>query len=137
MSFDAGAGEIPALLGPNGAGNKTTALRCIAGVLRPGAGEVAILGRPSTSATARGALSFLPEQPDLYPALTVAEHLRFIALAHRLTDAWQTRAGELAERWVDPTGVLAMHRLTRHPERIGDVLPAQARPERLFDLPQL
>lgn len=98
LSFDAGAGEITALLGPNGAG-KTTALRCIAGILRLDAGEVAILGRPSRSAAASGALSFLPEQPDLYPALTVAEHLRFVALAHRLTDGWQTRAGELAERF--------------------------------------
>ena len=37
------AGEFYALLGPNGAG-KTTTLRMVAGLLRPDAGSVSVLG---------------------------------------------------------------------------------------------
>jgi ABC-type multidrug transport system ATPase subunit len=98
VTFRGHAGQVLALLGPNGAG-KTTTLRCIAGLLVPDAGEILLVddgdpgGRP-----ARGAVAFLPEEPDLYAGLTVAEHIRFIALAYRLRD-WEPRAASLLERF--------------------------------------
>ncbi len=96
MSWSAPAGRITALLGPNGSG-KTTAMRCVTGILRPDAGTVTILG----DATPRGreAISFLPEFTDLYPALSVAEHLRFVALGHRLDAGWEARAADLLDRF--------------------------------------
>ena len=97
LDLQASYGEVLALCGPNGAG-KTTALRCVAGVLVPDAGTITIAGAPAGSITAQDALSFLPEQPDLYPSLTVDEHLRFVALAHRL-DGWQPRAAALLDRF--------------------------------------
>ncbi len=42
-SFAAGAGSVTAVLGPNGAG-KTTTVECLAGLQRPDAGEVRVLG---------------------------------------------------------------------------------------------
>lgn len=97
MSWSAPAGAVTALLGPNGAG-KTTAMRCIAGVLTPDSGTIEVLGRRERTG-GHDAISFLPEQPELYPALTVAEHLRFIALAHRLDGSWRDRADDLLCRF--------------------------------------
>jgi ABC-2 type transport system ATP-binding protein len=90
-------GEVVALIGPNGAG-KTTAMRCVAGVLLPDAGTIEVGGAAAGTIAAQDSLSFLPEHPDLYPSLTVAEHLRFVALAHRL-DGWQPRAAALLDRF--------------------------------------
>ena len=45
ISLAAGAGECIAILGRNGSG-KTTFLRAVSGVLRPGEGEVFLLGKP-------------------------------------------------------------------------------------------
>ncbi len=42
-SFAAGAGSVTAVLGPNGAG-KTTTVECLAGLQRPDAGAVRVLG---------------------------------------------------------------------------------------------
>lgn len=97
MTWSAPLGRITALLGPNGAG-KTTAFRCVAGVLYPDGGDVTIFGRPASDPGARDGISFLPEDPELYPSLTLAEHLRFIALAHRMEN-WRDRAEELVARF--------------------------------------
>jgi ABC-2 type transport system ATP-binding protein len=97
LSFHVAAGEVVALLGPNGAG-KTTAMRCVAGVLLPDAGRIAIAGADAGTVAAQSAISFLPEHPDLYPGLTIDEHLRFVALSHAL-NGWEQRAEELLERF--------------------------------------
>lgn len=93
LAFTANRGEILTMLGPNGAG-KTTALRCVAGVLLADDGQATVGGARARSRAAQQAVSYLPETPDLYPALTVAEHLRFIALAYRV-DGWRDRAEAL------------------------------------------
>jgi ABC-2 type transport system ATP-binding protein len=97
LDMTAAHGEVVALVGPNGAG-KTTAMRCAAGVLAPDGGAILVDGAPAGSVAAADVLSFLPEQPDLYASLTVAEHLRFVALAHRLS-GWEARASELLDRF--------------------------------------
>ncbi len=43
VSFSVGDGEIFGILGPNGAG-KTTTVECIAGLRRPDAGTISVLG---------------------------------------------------------------------------------------------
>jgi ABC-2 type transport system ATP-binding protein len=97
LSFHVARGEVVALLGPNGAG-KTTAMRCVAGVLLADKGRITIAGAPSGTVAAQAAISFLPEHPDLYPGLTIDEHLRFVALSHALTN-WEERAEGLLERF--------------------------------------
>lgn len=73
-------GKIVGLLGPNGAG-KTTTMRMLAGCLRPSAGDIELKGNKisPTSPEFRNNLGYLPETPPLYPDLTVAEYLRFVA----------------------------------------------------------
>ena len=71
------AGEILALLGPNAAG-KTTTVRCIVGLLRPDAGEIAVAGHDvvADAPAARRAIGYVPEVAELYDALTPWEYLR-------------------------------------------------------------
>ena len=77
VSLDVAAGEVVALLGRNGAG-KTTLLNALAGILRPTAGRVAVLGggagRPER--LARRGLTLLPEGRGLFLRLTGRENLR-------------------------------------------------------------
>ena len=76
-------GEILGLLGPNGAG-KTTTMKMLAGVLAPSSGEVKINGqslREDPQAAKRN-LGYLPEQPPVYPELTVDEYLEYCAGLH-------------------------------------------------------
>lgn len=83
LSFTLLRGEILGLVGPNGAG-KTTTLLCLLGLIGRTAGEVTIDGHPPESTEARARLGYIPEVPLLYNDLTVEEHLRFVAMAHRL-----------------------------------------------------
>jgi ABC-2 type transport system ATP-binding protein len=88
VSFDVRPGEAVALVGPNGAG-KSTLIGCITGDRLPDAGTVRLCGADPFADTAAAAacLGYVPEQPFLYPELSVAELLRFVAAARRLDDA--------------------------------------------------
>ena len=83
LSLQLQQGEVLGLLGPNGAG-KTTTLRMLAGCLAPSEGRVLIDGADlaEDAATAKRSLGYLPEQPPLYPELTVNEYLTFCAGLH-------------------------------------------------------
>ena len=85
LGFTLGPGEILGLLGPNGAG-KTSTLQMISGNLAPSAGEILIDGVDllDEPLQARAAIGYLPEQPPLYPDLTVDEYLDYCSALHRL-----------------------------------------------------
>jgi ABC-2 type transport system ATP-binding protein len=87
LSFEVRAGAILGLVGPNGAG-KTTTLRALAGIIRPTRGSLAIAGHDfvADSLAAKRALAYVPDDPKLFDALTVWEHLEFIASAYRVAD---------------------------------------------------
>ena len=79
VSFEIGEGEIVGLLGPNGAGKSTT-MNILTGYLSATSGEafidgVSILENP---AAVKRKIGYLPEQPPLYPEMTVAEYLGFV-----------------------------------------------------------
>jgi len=80
VSFSVSAGEVVALLGPNGSG-KTTCLRCIAGLLRPQSGLIALNGHDLQRdyRRARMQFSYLPQQASFPPSLRVSEVLEFHA----------------------------------------------------------
>ena len=96
LSFHVDRGSITVLLGPNGAG-KSTLLKSVTGFLRYG-GEVLVDGIPNKTVEAKRIMGYIPEIPSLYPNLTVAEHMEFIARAYRLTD-YKPFAEELLARF--------------------------------------
>ena len=96
LSFDVARGEIVAVAGPNGAGKSTT-LMCLAGLVRPDAGAIAFDG--VLLGPQRGhAIALIPETPEVYPLLTVWEHLAFVAALTRQPSGWEERAEALLAR---------------------------------------
>ena len=79
VSFHINEGEIVGLLGPNGAG-KSTAMNILTGYLSATSGEVSINGINilEDPIGAKKNIGFLPEQPPLYPEMTVMEYLNFV-----------------------------------------------------------
>jgi ABC-2 type transport system ATP-binding protein len=71
-------GDVVGLVGPNGAG-KTTLLRSLLGIIRADAGQVFYEGRhvPPGSTELRVRTGYVPEEPILYEAMTVAGLLDF------------------------------------------------------------
>jgi ABC-2 type transport system ATP-binding protein len=80
VSFTIKQGEVVGLLGLNGAG-KTTILRILSGLLVPTSGRVSIAGIDlgEQPEVVRAKIGFLPEQPPLYPEMTVRAFLTFVA----------------------------------------------------------
>jgi len=85
LSFELHKGDVLGLLGPNGAG-KTSAMQMLTGNLAPSAGQISIDGVDilDEPLKAKAAVGYLPEQPPLYPDLTVDEYLRYCAELHRM-----------------------------------------------------
>jgi branched-chain amino acid transport system ATP-binding protein len=86
VTLSVASGEIVALLGPNGAG-KSTLLKCVAGILRPRAGEIRWEGEDLLHLRAhliveRG-LALVPEGRRLFGGMTVEENLDLGAFAER------------------------------------------------------
>ncbi|QYR23007.1 ABC transporter ATP-binding protein [Paenibacillus sp. sptzw28] len=96
ISFTVEEGEVVGLLGHNGAG-KTTILKCIAGLLKPGEGEASLGGAPSKEGGgAEPSLGYVPSDIYLYNLLTVEEMIRFTAGLHGLPrTACEKRMNEL------------------------------------------
>ena len=78
LSLRVHAGELYGMVGPDGAG-KTTAIRLMAGLLRPDGGESRVLGMPVRDGAleVREAMGYMPQQYSLYGDLSVGENLRF------------------------------------------------------------
>jgi ABC-2 type transport system ATP-binding protein len=72
VSRSVAPGEVTGLVGPDGAG-KTTLIRILAGLMKPQAGSVAVLGRPPGDA--RDSIGYMPQRFGLYEDLTVLENL--------------------------------------------------------------
>ena len=79
VSFEIGEGEIVGLLGPNGAG-KSTAMNILTGYLSSTSGAAYVNGINilENPIEAKKFIGFLPEQPPIYPDMTVLEYLNFV-----------------------------------------------------------
>ncbi len=78
VSFSIESGEIVGLLGPNGAG-KSTMMNILTGYLSSTSGVVEIGGHNvlDEPLKTKKLVGYLPEQPPLYPDMTVEEYLNF------------------------------------------------------------
>jgi multiple sugar transport system ATP-binding protein len=99
LSLDVEDGEFLVLLGPSGCG-KTTALRCIAGLEEPTAGEILIGPRDVTHLPpAERDVAMVFQNYALYPHLTVRENLAFpLAMRHTSAPDITRRVQAAAER---------------------------------------
>ncbi|WP_130616646.1 ABC transporter ATP-binding protein [Cohnella abietis] len=85
VSITANPGEMVGLIGLNGAG-KSTAIKHILGLMAPQSGEVRISGvtLEENRDKYRSSTAYVPEQPSLFPNLTVKEHLQWTAMSYNL-----------------------------------------------------
>jgi iron complex transport system ATP-binding protein len=75
VSFSLKRGEVMCILGPNGSG-KSTLLKCIAGILKPAAGSVRIMGRDTASLGAGDiarCIGYVPQQNEVVFPFTVLD----------------------------------------------------------------
>ncbi|MFD0169783.1 ABC transporter ATP-binding protein [Streptomyces decoyicus] len=107
-------GEVMALLGPSGSG-KTTALRAVAGFVRPVSGRVLIGGRDVTGLPPyqRG-IGMVVQQYALFPHMKVAENVAFGLRAQKTPRA--EIPGRVAEA-LEMTGMAAY--AGRHPRELS------------------
>jgi len=80
-------GEVYGYLGPNGAG-KTTTIRLLLGLHRPTGGHATLFGVDAwrDPVTAHRRVAYVAGEPALWPSLTGAETLHFLARLHGHTD---------------------------------------------------
>ena len=83
ISLSARTGELTALVGPDGAG-KTTLLRMMAGLLKPDAGHLQVLGVDVAKdpQAVQDRISYMPQRFGLYEDLSVQENLDLYADLH-------------------------------------------------------
>jgi ABC-2 type transport system ATP-binding protein len=81
VSFEVEKGQVLGFLGPNAAG-KTTTMRVLSGFFPATEGRAWVAGFDvfDESMEARRCVGYLPENPPLYPEMTVSSFLRFAAV---------------------------------------------------------
>ena len=111
LSLTLAQGECLVLLGRNGAG-KTTALRCMAGVVKPTAGCVKVDGLDAAedAAGVRARVGLMPEVPGLYERMSARAYLDYFGAIYGLSpDERRRRIDQLldyfdlssaGERWL-------------------------------------
>jgi ABC-2 type transport system ATP-binding protein len=106
LTFTVEKGEVVGFLGPNGAG-KTTTMNMLTGYLSPTEGSASVGGHDvlEEPMEVKRLIGYLPENPPLYPEMSVAQYLRFAARIKRTPAAG--RRSDLA-RVMELTGITDM-----------------------------
>ena len=88
LDLEIEAGEVFGYLGPNGAGKSTT-IAILLGLIRPTSGGARIFDLDvwDDAATIHRRLAYVPSEANLWPSLTGAEVLEFLATIHGSVDA--------------------------------------------------
>lgn len=114
FSLDIAPGEFVALLGPSGSG-KTTALRLLAGLEQPTAGQIFVDGRDVTGIpTNKRDLGMVFQSYSLFPNMTAAHNVEY-GLRARRRDRRTTRTEALAG--LDLVGLA--HLADRYPHQLS------------------
>src|SRR5258706_2390694 len=101
VTLTVGRGEFFAMLGPNAAG-KTTTLKILAGLMKPGSGSARVAGFDVQThpLEARRRLAYVPDFPFLYDKLTPWECFRFTGQLFQMEEARiQSQGRTLIERF--------------------------------------
>ena len=101
LCIHVGRGSIYGLVGTNGAG-KTTALRCIMGILKPDAGEITVGGEPVfDNAKAKQLIGYVSDDPFAFRGYSLLEMASYTA---GLYPTWnEDRFNQLTEEYgLDP-----------------------------------
>jgi ABC-2 type transport system ATP-binding protein len=108
VSFSVRKGEVVGFLGPNGAG-KTTTMRMLTGFLPPTDGTAVIAGHDifDDPLAARRSVGYLPETPPLYPEMTVASYLAYVA---RIKDVPRAKRRAAVDRSLERCGLVKVRR---------------------------
>ncbi|TDD83916.1 ABC transporter ATP-binding protein [Actinomadura darangshiensis] len=108
VDLAAGRAEAVAIMGPSGSG-KSTLLHCLAGIMKPDAGEVHLLGQRidtlgerRRSALRRGRFGFVFQFGQLLPELPAVEN---VALPLMLSGTSRREAVQAAGSWFGPLGL--------------------------------
>jgi len=99
ISFNVDKGEILGFLGPNGAG-KTTTMNIITGFISSTSGVVKVAGFDilEDPVEVKKHIGYLPEQPPLYPDMTVNEYLDFCADLKKIpSKKWKSEKKDIME----------------------------------------
>ena len=123
LSFFVQKGVIYGLLGPNGAGKSTT-MNILTGYISATGGTVTIDGHDvlEEPGEARACIGYLPEQPPLYPDMTVEEYLRFAAELKGVRRAERTSQVEkaMARTGLESVGRRLIRNLSKgYKQRVG------------------
>jgi ABC-2 type transport system ATP-binding protein len=103
MSFEVQKGEILGFLGPNGAG-KTSTMRIITGYMPASGGTVKVDGFDVADQPleVRRRIGYLPENPPLYPEMSVLGYLQFVA---KLKGVSKSALGDEVGRVMDEVSI--------------------------------
>ncbi len=128
-------GEIVGLLGLNGAG-KSTALALLAGTLAPSSGQLLIRGQALRDKRELGRhIGLLPQQPPLYPELTVSENLDYAGTLRGLRGHTLKQAHRQISQQLDLDGLqrqTAAHLSTGMATRLGLAMALIHKPDILL-----
>lgn len=92
LDLDVGAGEVVGVLGANGSG-KSTALRCVVGLVRPETGSVTVAGRTVSPGKQLGEVAMVFQRTHLVPRRSVLDNVCAGALGRLpLARSWATWA---------------------------------------------
>lgn len=117
VSVDVQPGELVALIGANGAG-KSTLLSAVAGIVRPHQGRIefndeSLIGLVPERIVRRG-LAMVPEDRQIFPALTAEENLRLGAYIRNNRKEYEADLERmfglfpiLKERFAQPAGTMS------------------------------
>lgn len=85
INIEVEAGDIFAFIGHNGAG-KTTAIKCVAGILDYEAGDIYIAGKnvKREPLACKAMTAYVPDNPDIYGFMTGMEYLEFILSVYKI-----------------------------------------------------
>ena len=108
VSFTIARGEVVGFLGPNGAG-KTTSMRMLTGFVPPTDGTAVLDGHDifEDPIAARRVVGYLPEAPPLYPEMTVASYLNYVA---KIKDVPRSGRREAVDKAVERCALTDVHR---------------------------